>query len=88
MKCQWCNGVAEAEKWNSVTHSECTSREMKRAFRDIYKTSVWLKSSDHFYKCPNCGTWSRGSQLVLLNSKGEVIRGLGCEPIMTIKNKE
>lgn len=87
IKCQWCSGVERAEIWNDKTFSECTTREMRRAFKEIYRTSVWMKGSNHFYKCPNCGSWSRGSQLVLLNKSDEVVKGLGCESVLTIKNK-
>ncbi len=87
VKCQWCAAHIKAKEWNDTTFKECTSREMKRAFKDIYEKSVWTKDSDHFYKCPNCGTWSRGAQLLLIDKNGETIKGFGGAPIMIISNK-
>ena len=86
VKCQWCTGVDSAESWNTTTYNECTSREMRRAYKNIYIKSVWLKNSDHFYKCPNCGRWSRGSQLILLDNNDSIVKGLGCQPVMIVAN--
>lgn len=85
VKCQWCTATLEAKLWNENTFKQCSSREMRRAFKEIYRHSVWMKDSSFFYKCPNCGCWSRGSQLVLLDSKGEVVKGYGCEPVMKVE---
>ena len=84
VKCQWCEGEFSAESWNDSTYSECKSREMKRAFRPIFNRQVWGKTSQHFYKCPRCGMWSKGNQLVLLDKNGKVVRGIGGQPVMKI----
>lgn len=87
VKCQWCSGITDAKSWNAETFKQCSSREMKRAFKDIYNIQVWLKNSDNYYKCPKCGTWSRGNQLILLDNKGNIVRSVGNVPIMIIKPK-
>lgn len=87
VKCQWCEGVYEAETWNDATLKECKSREMKRAFRPIYNKQVWSKTSQHFYKCPRCGMWSKGNQLILLDNEEKQVRGIGGQPIMRITNQ-
>lgn len=56
---------------------------MKREFRDIYDKQVWGKSSDHFYICPACKNWSRGNQLRLVNKSGDIIEGLGGNPVIS-----
>lgn len=86
VKCQWCEGIYEAETWNNETLKECKSREMKRAFKPIFNKQVWGKASQHFYKCPKCGMWSKGNQLVLLDDEGKRVKGLGGQPIMNITN--
>ena len=83
VRCPWCDIDTEAKKWNDLTFSYCTSREMKREFRDIYDKQVWGKGSDHFYICPACKNWSRGNQLRLVNKLGDIIEGLGGNPVIS-----
>ena len=87
VRCQWCNTDTAAKEWNDITYSECITREMKRAFKPIFDIKVWGKGSDHFYKCPKCGMWSKGNQLLLIRPDGSVQRGLGGFPVMTIRKE-
>lgn len=61
--CYWCSEVSTAENWNNATYSECTSREMRRAYTPIFNEKTFTESANTFYKCPLCGKWTRGSNL-------------------------
>lgn len=84
VKCQWCLSDNAPKEWDSVTFSECKTREMKRSYKSIINIGSWY---DTFYKCPNCGMWSKGSQLLVLDGNGNIKRGLGGEPIFKVSNK-
>lgn len=88
VKCPWCSRVSSAEIWNDNTLSECRSREMRRAFKSIYTTQVWGKTSQNFYKCPSCNSWSRGNELVLLDEHGEIVKGLGGVQVLRLIDQE
>ena len=88
VKCQWCQVEYTAEEWNKNTLNECKSREMRRAFKAIFDPKVFSKNSKNFYKCPNCGMWSKGNQLIPLDEKGEKLKGLGGYPVMRVTDKE
>lgn len=87
VECQWCNIKSKAIEWNDLTFAQCFTREMKRAFRNIYDIKVWGNNSKNFYKCPNCGMWSRGNQLILFDEAGEKTRGLGGRPIIRLTSE-
>ena len=88
VKCQWCQIDNTAEEWNNTTLSECKSRGMRRAFKPIFDIKVFGKNSKHFFKCPSCGMWSRGNQLLPLDESGAKIKGLGGYPVMTVTDRE
>lgn len=88
VKCPWCLSDFEAISWNDNTFKECRSREMRRVFRDIYNPQVWGRSSDHYYKCPSCGMWSKGNQLILLDESGEPVKGMGGQPIVRVTSNQ
>ena len=87
VKCPWCLGDYEANTWNEETYGECKSREMRRAFKPIFDIKVWGDHSDHFYKCPSCGMWSKGNQLMLLDINNNVIKSIGCKPIIRVNGR-
>ena len=84
VKCQWCTKTARAQEWNDNSYKECTSREMRRDYRDIFDIRMWYKNSTHYYKCPHCSMWSRGDQLLLLDDNGGIVRSIGCQPILQV----
>ena len=88
VKCQWCQADHTAEEWNDITLGECKSREMRRAFKAIFDVKVFGKNSKSFYKCPSCGMWSRGNQLIPLGEDGKKLPGLGGSPVMKVTDKE
>lgn len=89
IECGWCNKSNKAEVWNSISKAECTSREMKRAYKDIFNEDVFNKNKKvAWYKCPKCGLWSKGTQLKIVNTNNSRYRALGGEPVIrTINNK-
>lgn len=82
IECGWCGGVETAETWNDNTFKECRSREEKRAYTEIYKKKTFKRSADTFYKCKNCGRWSRGCQLKIVDTDDKELLSLGGEPIV------
>lgn len=82
IKCGWCSGKHKAEEWNELTYSECKSREMRRAYTEIYKESTFSKGADTYYKCPSCGTWSKGCQLSIVDTEDRRLLRLGGEPVL------
>lgn len=82
VQCPWCSDIEKAEVWNDGTYKECKSREMRRAFKPLFELQVWSKKSQHFYKCPSCGIWSRGNQLKLIDEEGNVVKSVGGQPIL------
>lgn len=88
IKCPWCEEHSTAKEWDDITFSECISREMKRAYKHITQEAVWGTSSNHFYKCPCCGTWSRGNQLKIVDTDELRLLKLGGKPILSIKREQ
>ena len=82
IQCSWCSAKNTAKSWNDITFSECNSREKRRAYTPIYKESTFSRKADTFYKCPSCGTWSRGSQLSIVDTENIKLLKLGREPLV------
>ena len=82
IKCGWCDAVHEASVWISIAFESCTNREMKRAFLDIYNEKAFDRKNPHYYKCPSCNTWSKGSQLSIVDTDNPKLLKLGREPVM------
>lgn len=82
IECGWCKGKSTAEEWNNTTLSQCKSREMRRAYTEIYNESTFYRKADTFYMCPLCSTWSRGSQLAIVDTEDKRLLRLGREPVM------
>jgi len=88
IKCGWCSHVDKAENWNNNSKAACVSREMRRAYRDIYNEKVFDRhKKPAYYKCPKCSTWSKGSQLRIVNSDNPEHRRLGGEPVIKSVNR-
>lgn len=88
IRCGWCGSKDTAVNWDKLTYSECKSREMRRLYTPIFKEKTFNRNADTFYKCPNCGTWSRGSQLAIVDTKDKRLLKLGREPLIKeIPNK-
>ena len=87
VRCSWCYGVSPLGDWNDLTYSQCTNREMKRAFRSLKNRQVWGKESKNFYKCPNCANWSRGNKLRVISDNAELSK-LGNEPLFKINDNQ
>lgn len=81
IKCQWCMGSSTLEEWDNTTYSNCTSREMRRAYMRLYTRKAYYENSGKFYKCPKCGKWLKGCQLIVHNNEG-VIKGIGGKPVI------
>jgi len=86
IKCGWCGNKNTAEKWNDLSFSECTNREMRRAYTQIYNEKTFSRKANTFYKCPSCGMWSRGSELAIVDTDDEKLLKLGREPIVKLIN--
>lgn len=86
VRCQWCQADALAKEWNDGTFAACTSRELRRDFRPITYSKAWKRNAEFYYKCPNCGAWSRGDQLLVIDKDGKPVRGIGGSPLI-IENK-
>lgn len=83
IQCGWCGKSNTAENWNNNSKKECKSREMRRAYRDIFNEKVFVKGKKPaWYKCPHCSLWSKGSQLKIVNPTNPEHRRLGGEPIV------
>ena len=61
--CPRCNKASRLIEWDSVTHSECITREMRRAFVSLEETKAYVKGTANMYKCPRCAEYSRGDKL-------------------------
>lgn len=85
IKCGWCDAVHEANIWNDLTLSNCTNREMKRAFLEIYNEKAFDRKNPHYYKCPSCGTWLKGSQLSIIDTDNIEWLRLGRENVLKTK---
>ena len=86
IKCQWCNGEKTLDEWDKNTYAQCTSREMRRLYMHLHETKAFRRDSGKFYKCPICGQWLKGSQLIVV-SDDEKLKRLGGEPIIVIKRQ-
>lgn len=87
--CGWCNEVFTAEQWNDNSKKECYTREMRRAYKDIYNPKVFKQNTKPaWYKCPKCELWSKGSQLQIVDTKDEELLKLGGEPIIKSVDKD
>jgi len=86
IRCGWCSKISTLGEWNDLTYSKCVNREMKRAFTELTQEKAFLHKSNTFYMCPKCKTWSRGSQLAIVDTDNEKLLKLGREP--TIGNPE
>lgn len=84
VKCGWCDKISTVEEWNDYTFSQCISREMRRAFTPLFKRKAFRRDSNTFYRCPKCDTWSRGSQLFIVDFDNSELSELGGEPIIRI----
>lgn len=82
IQCGWCKAKNTAEKWNDITLKECNSREKRRAYTPVYKESTFTRGANTFYKCPSCGSWSRGSQLAIVDTDDKKLLRLGREPLV------
>lgn len=80
--CPRCGKVAKLETWNSLTYSMCSTREMKRAYTQLYEKKAFKQESNTFYICPNCHQWSRGSQLKIVNTDNAELKKLGGRSII------
>ena len=82
IRCGWCDSKSTAEKWNENSYKECKSREMRRAYTDIYKYAAYRVGANTFYKCPACSSWSRGCQLAVVDTNDVKLLKLGRKPVI------
>ena len=69
IRCTWCGKKSSLKQWDDLTYSQCTNREMKRAYTKLTDKKAFLYKSDTFYMCPKCKKWSRGSNLKILENE-------------------
>ncbi len=81
IKCQWCTKCSTLQEWDDNTYKECTSREMRRAYMKPDNPKAFKEATGKFYRCPKCGQWLKGSQLVIDTDNKELSR-LGGQPIL------
>ena len=75
--CPRCGKVTKLKNWNDLTYSMCSTREMKRAYTQLYEKKAFKHESNTFYICPQCYQWSRGSQLKITNTDNPELKKLG-----------
>ena len=64
IKCPVCGVSSPLVEWDSLTHSKCTSREMRRAFISLEEARAYnRKDNKMMYMCPNCNEYINGSKL-------------------------
>lgn len=80
VRCGWCFKDSQLGEWNDLTYNSCTNREMRRDFTPLTDSKAFMHKSDTYYKCPKCLTWSRGSQLKIVDTHNESLKRLGGEP--------
>ena len=80
--CGWCGAINTLGKWSDLTYSKCTNREMKRAFQPLTDSKAFMKNTKSYYICPDCGKWSKGSQLKIINSDNDEVSKLGGDMTM------
>lgn len=85
VRCGWCYKSANLGDWNDLTYSKCYNREMKRAFIALTDVKAFSRKADTYYMCPNCGEWSRGSQLSIIETTDEKLKKLGNEYVIKLK---
>lgn len=83
--CPWCRVVSKLSVWDDVTFSECINREMKRSYMSLRDTNAWKHGSNHFYKCPSCEQWSRGSKLKIVHTEDKELEALGGESLLNVE---
>ena len=83
VRCSWCYGVSPLGDWTDLTYSQCTNREMKRAFTPLMQEKAFMRKSDTYYMCPKCGKWSRGSQLRIVDTEDQRLLKLGGDTVFT-----
>lgn len=81
VRCAWCFKDSSLGEWNDLTFNRCTNREMKRDFTQLSDSKAFLHKSNTFYLCPKCNTWSRGSQLKIVDTDNEALKRLGGESV-------
>ena len=82
IRCGWCRKSSKLKEWDDLTFSRCTNREMKRCYTKLSNEKAFLRKSDTYYMCPKCKSWSRGSQLRIINTDDLKLKNLGGEPII------
>lgn len=88
IRCPRCGKLAKLKTWNELTYSMCSTREMKRAYTQLYEKKAFKQESNAFYICPNCNQWSRGSQLKIVNTDDKELLKLGGRSILFGKDNK
>lgn len=87
IKCPHCDKTSAIGDWDDCSYAECITREMRRAYKSILNESVFNVKSNTAYKCPKCGNWIRGSQLII-ESDDPKLKRLGRKPLTTIDGRK
>ncbi len=87
ISCQWCGVPSTLQEWDDISYKDCTSREMRRAYMHLSNERAFNKKYNKFYKCPNCGKWLKGCQL-MVRSSDKNIASLGNEPVIDLSQVE
>lgn len=77
IRCPRCRQNSKLRVWDTLTYSMCSTREMRRAYTQLYKEKAFKHESNTFYVCPMCRNWSRGSQLKIVNTDNPELQKLG-----------
>ncbi len=79
--CPRCKKGSRLIEWDSITHSACVTREMRRAYITLEDDRAYNKGTKNMYKCPKCAEFSRGSLLrVYTNITADV-----AEPLQMVR---
>lgn len=87
IQCGWCGEKATLEEWDNLTYSQCTNREMRRAYTSLTNEKAFLTKTDTYYECPNCHKWSRGNQLSFVDTEDPKLLRLGGKPTLSNNNQ-
>lgn len=84
IECPSCKYKATVEEWDKASFSECTSREMKRAYLHLNMVDAFSSNKRHYYMCTGCKQWISGDSLRVYKNNMEKMESIGWKPVYRI----
>lgn len=81
VKCGWCSRTSTLGEWDDKSYAACKNRKMKRLYIGLTNKKAFDNNDPHYYCCPKCEKWSRGSQLSIVNTEDTELLRLGGLPV-------